>query len=88
VGGESSVVASTSAMTYVIHTCDPAVINHMVTLLKLKIDPMDCEQIIYFFPAIHDRIVFQQKILIWHFLFALHHSVIKRPQICIYGISR
>lgn len=47
-GGESSGLAGTPVMTYIINTRDPTAIDHMVTLLKLKIDPIDCKQIIYF----------------------------------------
>lgn len=78
-----------SVLTYIINTHNPTLIDHMVTLLKLKIDPIDCKRIIFFFLAVFDRIIFRQKISTWHFFFfSVRHSMMKRPQICIYGISR
>lgn len=62
-------------MAYKINTFDPTAIDHMVTLLKSKIERVDCKQIIQLFlPAVFHRIIFQQNISTWYFLFALHHS--------------
>lgn len=55
-------------MAYKINTFDPMAIDHMVTLLKLKIEPVDCKQIIHifftscisqeYFPAAYFNLVF------------------------------